>query len=78
MIRSMTGGKMNDLQAARYIDQALANLPSDYPANARAMALRAFGRLILGRLGLKPGRSMLVLHKNGRISVRYEDKKEAN
>ena len=62
-----------DLQAARYIDQALANLPRDYPEHSRAMAHRAFGRLILGRLGLKPSRSMLIIHKNGRKSVRYYD-----
>lgn len=65
---------MNDLQAARYIDQALSNLPKDYPEHFRAMANRAYGRSILGRLGLKPNRSMLVLHKNGRKSVRYDYK----
>ena len=63
---------MNDLQAARYIDQALANLPATYPDYKRAMAHRAFGRLILGRLGLKPKGKLFFIHKNKRVSVRYE------
>lgn len=43
---------MDDLEAARHIDQALTNLPDDYPY--RDEAFQAFGRLILGRLNLKP------------------------
>ena len=43
---------MDDLEAARHIDQALMNLPEDYPY--RWKAHEAYGRLILGRLGLKP------------------------
>lgn len=43
---------MNDLEAARHIEQALLNLPEDYPDKDKAV--RAYGRLILGRLDLKP------------------------
>lgn len=42
--------KEKDLEAARQIGQALFNLPEDYPW--RGKANEAFGRLILGRLGL--------------------------
>lgn len=63
--------EMNDLEAARHIDQALFNLQEDYPFKAEAH--RAFGRLILGRLRLKPKRGVIHIESGKPTTIEYED-----
>ena len=62
----------DDLEAARQIDQALMNLPHNYPDKDKAQ--RAFGRLILGHLGLKPNKSIIVFPDEaiGFIKIKYD------
>lgn len=63
--------EMDDMEAARQIDQALMNLRKDYPY--RDMAHRAFGRLILGRLGLKSHALIEIPETEDEIvTIRYE------
>lgn len=42
----------SDLECALYISEALCNLKEEYPLERVNRANEAFGRLILGRLGL--------------------------
>ena len=62
---------MNDLEASRQLKRALINLPNDYPDGDKAH--EAFGYLVLGRLGIKPGKFTILIHEDGRKTVAYED-----
>lgn len=60
----------SDLEAARQLDQALFNLREDYPYKEQAQ--RAFGRLILGKLGIRENKMIIQIPSNDRDFVKVE------
>lgn len=61
---------IDDLEASRYIHQALLNVPQNYPY--RDMAIRSFGMLIWGMLGLMPQNSVIIVHEDGTKTIEYK------
>ena len=54
---------MNDIEASKQLEQALHNLPRNYPFLAEAF--RAYGYLVLGKLGVLHPYHAIRIHKSG-------------
>jgi len=54
---------MDDEEASRHLEQALLNLPDDYPY--KEQAFRAYGLLVIGRLEVVHSSHSIQIHKSG-------------